>query len=90
VNVKTITYHPDFLRDLRRLPETTVQRAIKAEERFRDNPMHPSLRMHALKGKLAGLWSISLTRRDRIIFQRMDDGTVMFLSVGAHDIYRSL
>lgn len=88
--VENILYHPKFVRDFKRLHTNDQQRAVKMERVFKTNPLHPSLRLHSLKGKLAGLYSISVTMRIRIIFKRMDNGDIIFLSIGQHDIYRSL
>lgn len=60
------------------------------EKIFRENPLHPSLRLHELHGKLKGIWSISITGNYRIIFERQENGDILFLSIGSHDIYRYL
>ncbi len=88
--VNTILYDPDFLKDLRKLDAALQERAIKTEGLFRENPLHPSLRLHALKGALAGFWSLSVTLKIRILFLRQENGDILFLSIGSHDIYRSL
>ncbi|HBW74059.1 MAG TPA: plasmid stabilization protein [Candidatus Magasanikbacteria bacterium] len=54
------------------------------------NPLHPSLRIHALQGNLKGLWSISITGSYRIIFERQKNGDILFISIGKHDIYKNL
>ena len=88
--VKTILYSSKFRDELRKLPKELIELAIKKERIFRNNPLHPSLRLHALQGKLKGLWSLSLTGGYRIIFERMANGDILFISIGKHDIYRSL
>lgn len=88
--VKEILYSSKFVAELRKLPKAILALAIKKEKIFKDNPLHPSLRLHALQGKLKGLWSISITGSYRIIFQRQANGDILFISIGKHDIYRSL
>lgn len=88
--VKAILYSSEFVAELRKLPKTLLALAIKKEKIFKDNPLHPSLRLHALQGKLKGLWSISITGSYRIIFERQANGDILFISIGKHDIYRSL
>lgn len=88
--VRTILYHPKFVKEFQGLHTAIQQRAMRVQKQFRANPLHPSLRLHQLKGRLDGLWSVSLTMSVRIIFQRMDNGDIIFLSIGKHDIYRSL
>lgn len=88
--IKSILYHPKFVDEFRSLPKSSQLRAVKTERLFRTNPLHPSLRLHPLKGKLAGSWSISVTMSIRIIFKRLEKGEIVFYSIGQHDIYRSL
>lgn len=88
--VKEIHYSTNFIKDLKRLPEEIIGLAVKKERIFRVNPLHPSLRLHELHGKFKGIWSISLARNYRIIFERMPNGDILFISIGKHDIYRYL
>ncbi|MEK7655514.1 MAG: type II toxin-antitoxin system mRNA interferase toxin, RelE/StbE family [Patescibacteria group bacterium] len=87
--VKAIFYHPKFVSEFRKLPDEIKNRAIKTEALFRQDPLHPSLRLHGLKGNLIGSWSISVTMKVRIIFKRMANGDIVFYSIGKHDIYQS-
>lgn len=70
-----------------KLPLEIKKKSTKVTSFFKENPFHPSLRLHKLKGKLEGLWSISVDRRYRIIFDIMDEGVVMYMSIGIHSIY---
>ncbi len=88
--ISSIVYSSKFVRELRRLPKEIIVVAIRKEKIFRDNPLHPSLRLHPLQGKLMGLWSISITGGYRIIFERQTDGEILFISIGKHDIYKNL
>lgn len=89
MTVQNIRYHPDFVKDLKRLNEPLLTKAAKTEERFKANPLHPSLRLHPLKGNLQGIWSISVTKKVRILFIH-DGEELLFLSIGHHDIYQSV
>jgi len=53
---------------------------------FKENPNHPSLRLHKLQGKRITDWSISVNNAVRIIFVYVAGG-VLFIDVGYHDIY---
>ena len=88
--VTEILYSSKFVAKLRKLPKVLLALAVKKEKIFKDNPLHPSLRLHALQGKLNGLWSISINGSYRIIFERQANGDILFISIGKHDIYRSL
>jgi addiction module RelE/StbE family toxin len=85
--IRAIYYEPGFLKDWKKLDRRFRIAAAKTEKLFRSNPLHPSLRLHALQGKLLGLWSISVTFDLRIIFKRMENGDIVFLSIGRHEIY---
>ena len=87
--VHEISYHPTFVREFKKLSIEDQKRAATTEERFLNNPLHPSLRLHPLKGRLTGYFSISVTQKLRIIFIRRENGEIVFLSIGMHDIYRS-
>ena len=88
--VKEVHYSKKFIKELKKLPKEIIDIAIKKEIIFRDNPLHPSLRLHELHGKFKGIWSISLTQNFRIIFERMSNGDILFISIGKHDIYKYL
>ncbi len=85
-----IVYSSKFVKQVRALPPEILTLTIKKEKIFKDNPLHPSLRLHALHGRLAGLWSISIAGNYRIIFERQASGDILFIFIGKHDIYRSL
>jgi len=50
--------------------------------------MDPRLKTHALTGKLKGYFAFSITLRYRILFIFEPDGSVTFIGVGTHTIYR--
>ena len=87
MKVQEIHANKGFESQFKTLPAHIQQKAVKTETLFRANPFHPSLRLHKLKGKLDGLWSISLDRSHRIIFEVLEDGNVLFISIGRHSIY---
>ena len=50
------------------------------------NPFHPSLRIHALQGKLKGLHSISITLSYRLTIEFLiDDKEIIPIDIGTHD-----
>jgi len=88
--INNIYYDDDFVSDLKKLEKDMQVRVCSKLDIFKDNPLHPSLRLHMLKGKLKGLWSISISGGCRIIFKSEARGDIILLSVGKHDIYRNL
>jgi mRNA-degrading endonuclease YafQ of YafQ-DinJ toxin-antitoxin module len=50
------------------------------------NPHHPSLRLHALKGKLNGLHSVSINLKFRITLELIiTENEIIPINVGDHD-----
>jgi len=50
--------------------------------------MDPRLKTHALTGKLKGYFAFSITHQYRIMFAFEPDGSVTFIDVETHTIYR--
>lgn len=65
--------------------------ALRAEfervlKQLEEDPSHPKLRLHPLKGQLAGKHAVSLTYSHRIvIILTLDKGEIVLLDVGTHD-----
>jgi mRNA-degrading endonuclease YafQ of YafQ-DinJ toxin-antitoxin module len=58
----------------------------KALHLLKANPHHPSLRLHALRGKLAGLHSVSINMSFRISLEMIiTDKDIILINVGDHD-----
>jgi len=85
-----IIYGPKFIREYKKLPKEIKYLAEKIEEVFRLNPFHPKLKTHKLKGKLNGLFSLSIGQKYRIIFEFdiHDQQKIYFHKVGNHDVYQ--
>ena len=66
-------------------PDASGQYA-KALKLLQANPYHPSLRLHALKGKLAGLHSVSINLSYRITLELLiTESEIVPINVGDHD-----
>jgi mRNA-degrading endonuclease YafQ of YafQ-DinJ toxin-antitoxin module len=87
MKVTHIFYNKNFEKQFRALRREVQEKAVEVESLFKENPFHPSLRLHKLKGKLEGLWSISIDRKNRIIFDALENGEILFVSIGGHSIY---
>ena len=63
---------------------------LKTLQLLEANPFHPSLRLHALKGKRDGLHSVSINLSYRITLEMLiQDGQIIPVNIGDHDaIYR--
>jgi mRNA-degrading endonuclease YafQ of YafQ-DinJ toxin-antitoxin module len=83
--VFTEQYNRRAARFLKRHPEATSQYA-KTLKLLEANPPHPSLRLHALKGKLAGLHSVSMSLSYRITLELLiTESEIVPINVGGHD-----
>lgn len=72
---KFIKQHPD-----------AVTQYTKTLELLTVNPHHPSLRFHALKGKLNGLHSVSMNLKYRITLELIiTKSEIIPINVGDHD-----
>lgn len=88
--VRQVSYSKGFIHQYRKLPSHIQMLTTKKERIFKENPLHPSLRLHQLKGKLAGIWSVSITGNYRMLFERTESGDILFFSIGTHDVYKNL
>jgi addiction module RelE/StbE family toxin len=88
MRIKRIYISKDFKKQLITLPKHIQKKAVKSEILFRENPLHPSLRLHKLNGKMNMLWSISIDKSYRIIFEILDNGDILFMNIGRHSIYK--
>jgi mRNA-degrading endonuclease YafQ of YafQ-DinJ toxin-antitoxin module len=83
--VFTDDYTRRALRFLKRHPELKNQYA-KTLALLEINPHHPSLRLHALAGRLQGVHSVSINLSYRITLELMiQDKQITPLNVGDHD-----
>ena len=83
--VFTDSYMRRALRFLKRHPELTNQYA-KTLALLEMNPHHPSLRLHALSGRLQGIQSVSFKLSYRITLELLiQEQQIIPLNVGDHD-----
>lgn len=81
----TDAYMRRALRFIKRNPELRNKYA-KTLALLELNPHHPSLRLHALSGKLAGMHSVSINLSYRITLELLiEDNKIIPLNVGDHD-----
>ncbi len=83
--VFTEQYNRRAARFLRLHPDAANQYA-KTLKLLQANPYHPSLRLHALKGRLAGLHSVSINLSYRITMEMLiTESEIVPINVGDHD-----
>jgi mRNA-degrading endonuclease YafQ of YafQ-DinJ toxin-antitoxin module len=83
--VFTEQYNRRAARFIKHHPELR-QQYRKTLELLEANPFHPSLRLHPLKGRLAGLHSVSINLSYRITLELLIEGErITPVNVGDHD-----
>lgn len=85
----TASYNRRATKFLKKHPELKKQ-YLKTLQLLALNPHHPSLRLHALQGRLSGLHSASINISYRITMELIiEDDEIIPINVGSHDkIYR--
>ena len=83
--VFTDQYTRRAARFIKRHPELR-QQYLKTLKLLEANPNHPSLRLHALGGKLQGLHSVSINLSYRITLEMLiQDQQIIPVNVGDHE-----
>ena len=83
--VFTEQYNRRAARFLKRHPDLR-QQYLKTLQVLEANPDHPSLRLHPLRGKLDGLYSVSINLSYRITLELLiQDGQIIPVNVSDHD-----
>jgi addiction module RelE/StbE family toxin len=82
-----------FIRELKRLSRRNPQLRPAIEQKLQqlaEDPFHPSLGTHKLKGDLSGIWSCSIDYSNRILFEfvqnsESNEEEILLHTVGSHD-----
>lgn len=84
--VFTAQYEKRAARFIKRHPELEKQ-YLKTLQLLEINPHHPSLRLHALSGRLHGLHSVSINLSYRITLELLiQDQEIIPINVDDHDV----
>jgi addiction module RelE/StbE family toxin len=78
-----VAYSKAFIKQAKKLSPELRQKLQDKIAIFRDNPLHPSLRNHALKGRYKEYRSIDITGDVRALYLQQDK-EVIFDAVGTH------
>ena len=85
-----LAYAPTFIRMLKALPQELQIEALEKIELFQNRKHHNMLKVHKLKGRLAGRYSFSVNFRTRIVFQFANirgERVAHLLAIGDHNVY---
>lgn len=84
--VFTDSYNRRARKWLKKHPQLRSQ-YLKTLQLLELNPFHPSLRLHALKGRLQGLHSVSINLSQRITLEmQIAEAEILLINVGSHDV----
>lgn len=85
-----VFYSPTFVRQFQSLPAALQEEVVEKIAFFRNPAHHHRLRVHKLKGRLAGRFSFSVNYRTRIVFcylRNQDQRSAVLLATGDHRVY---
>ncbi|MCY7284150.1 MAG: type II toxin-antitoxin system mRNA interferase toxin, RelE/StbE family [Cyanobacteria bacterium CAN_BIN43] len=88
-----LVWSPGFSRELKRLIRRNPQIRSPIEQtlqKLSEEPFHPSLKTHKLKGDLAEKWACSINYGNRIVFRfvqntNTEEEEILLLAIGSHD-----
>ena len=84
-----ILIHSKFKKEYKRLPKQIKELTDKKIVFFFKDPFDSRLKVHRLHGKMDYLWSFSVDRKYRLIYEILDEKTFRFYTIGTHnDVYR--
>ena len=85
-DLPNLIFEHDWAESLFLIRAGTAERrqVYKAPELLDSDERHLSLRIHALRGDLAGHWSASASQSLRILFERLADGRKRVIRVTRH------
>lgn len=78
-----ITYSREFIKQAEKLSPKLQLQLYEHITLFRDNPLNPKLRNHALSGKYSAYRSINITGDYRALYLQTED-EVIFDKIGSH------
>ena len=79
---------PHFEKQFEGLPKKLQRLVAKKLLLFENNPYHPGMNTHKLKGPLSGFWAFYVNYRYRILFRFLENNTVIYYDIDTHDIYK--
>lgn len=82
-----VSFKASFIRKMTKIDEDLRVEAIEKINLLKNTQNHQLLKVHKLRGQLAGLSSFSVNYRTRIVFEYISKNEVALLSIGDHNVY---
>ncbi|MCR4404978.1 MAG: type II toxin-antitoxin system YoeB family toxin [Candidatus Acetothermia bacterium] len=91
--MKTLVWSPAFVRAVKRAVRHHPGLRARIEntlQQLAEDPFHPTLHSHKLKGELAGAWACTVDYENRILFEFVRDPKtgeeeILLLTMGSHE-----
>ena len=80
----TIKYLPKFKKQYKKLPKKFQEQFDERVHLLVTDPTTPKLRVHPLKGKYAGYWSMNVNGDLRALYIMQGETLVIFALIGTH------
>ena len=91
--MRTLVWSPAFVRAfkraVRRQPDLRA-RVKRTLQQLTEDPFHPTLHSHKLKGELEGAWACTVDYHNRLLFELVrnpesGEEEILLLTMGTHD-----
>lgn len=79
---------PHFEKQFAQLPKNLQKIATRKILLFENNPLHPGLNTHKLKGELSAFYSFYINDSFRVLFRFIKNNEVIYYDIDTHDIYK--
>lgn len=91
--MRTLVWSTTFVRAFRRAVRRQPELAARVEctlKQLAEDPFHPTLHSHKLKGQLVGAWACTVDYDNRILFEFVQNPNsgeeeILLLTMGTHD-----
>jgi len=91
--MKTLVWSAAFIRAFKRSTKrnpSLKERSEHALHQLAEDPFHPTLHSHKLKGELSGVWACTVDYNNRILFEFVTnpdtkEEEIFLLTMGTHD-----
>ena len=80
----TIQYNPKFKKQYKKLPQKFQNQFNQRLNLFLEDPSNSQLRIHPLKGKYLGYWSLNVNGDLRALYKKVEHELVIFALIGTH------
>ena len=80
----TIRYLPKFKKQYKKLPKRFQDQFDERLQLFLVDPTLPMLRVHPLKGKFVGYWSLNVNGDIRALYLIDGEAIIIFALIGTH------